>query len=277
LRTHNKKGNSPKTAPCHDAIASLIGIYQAEMPILLSEVTSEQTCECLAVSCFVACHFVNGVVDSVKAEFLSLLSEFELAFGSAVFSCYAHFEVGLGGVGNNFAEEFSKLCSVFCFFVSCLFPVETDFRIAFAVCNASHCKVHTYFGAFAFKVSLKACDDVSVYALSYAYNVFSCPSQLGFVHFYELFSGNLALRTFFRSAVAFVDVTAYCALKFLHFQILQITDNFFIFIFYNLFDSVGELDGFELGCYIGVHSCKHPVKVAAVVLSVTFVILVETT
>ena len=38
--------------------------------------------------------------------------------------------------------------------------IITDFRIAFSECLTTHCKIHTNFGTFPFKVGTKVCDDV---------------------------------------------------------------------------------------------------------------------
>ena len=59
---------------------------------------------------------MNGVMNSVEVQRFCTLSEVGLTSGSAVFSFYAHFEVLLGAVGDNVAEEFSEFRSVFSFF-----------------------------------------------------------------------------------------------------------------------------------------------------------------
>ena len=76
---------------------------------LLAEVALEQTCQSLAVTGFVAGHFMHGVVDSIEVQFLGKLGQLELAGGGAVLGVNAHFEVLLGAVGHDFAEEFSEL------------------------------------------------------------------------------------------------------------------------------------------------------------------------
>ena len=81
------------------------------------------------MSGFVAGHFMHGVVDGVEVELLGELGELGLAGGGAVFGFNAHFEVLLGGVGHDFAEEFCKLGGVLSLFVGSLLPVQADFRV----------------------------------------------------------------------------------------------------------------------------------------------------
>mgnify|MGYP003210087581 CR=1 FL=1 len=101
---------------------------------LLSKISVKKTLESSAVTSLVLCHFVNSVVDSVKTEFLCFLSKCELTLASAALSLIAHFEVLLCGVCYNFAKEFCELCSVFSFFISCLFLVKTNFGVALSEC-----------------------------------------------------------------------------------------------------------------------------------------------
>ena len=97
---------------------------------LFCEVTSQEAIEYTAVTSFVFCHFMNRVMDSVEVELFSEGGDFFLACASALFSSSTHFEVGLGVVGNDFAEEFSEFSSVFSFFESDAFVSFCDFRIA---------------------------------------------------------------------------------------------------------------------------------------------------
>ena len=94
---------------------------------LVVEVTLQEAGKCTAVSCFVLCHFVYSVVDRVQIQLLCLCCQSLLAGTCTVFRSDTHFQILLGGIGNHFAQQFCKLCSVFCFFISSLFPVQTDF------------------------------------------------------------------------------------------------------------------------------------------------------
>ena len=76
---------------------------------LLAEVAIEQSGESLAMASLVAGHFMHGVMDGVEVQLLGELGKLGLAGGGAVFGFNAHFEVLLGGVGHDFAEEFCEL------------------------------------------------------------------------------------------------------------------------------------------------------------------------
>ncbi len=62
----------------------------------LFEVSVIQSLEAAAVSCFVLSHFVNGVVNCVIAQLLSLFSQLELALAGAVLSHVSQLQVLLG-------------------------------------------------------------------------------------------------------------------------------------------------------------------------------------
>ena len=59
----------------------------------LFEISLQEPFERLAVSCLVARHFMDGVVDGVKTEFLRTLGKVRLARSCAVFGFHAHFEL----------------------------------------------------------------------------------------------------------------------------------------------------------------------------------------
>ena len=61
--------------------------------ILLLEVSIKKSFKRLAVSCLIASHFVNGVVDCVEVKSLCALCEVELAHCCAVFCFNSHFKV----------------------------------------------------------------------------------------------------------------------------------------------------------------------------------------
>ena len=61
------------------------------MSRLFAEVSVQQALECLAVSGLVACHLVDGVVDSVQVGGFGSLGQIGLAGGSAVLG-YRYFK-----------------------------------------------------------------------------------------------------------------------------------------------------------------------------------------
>ena len=166
-------------------------------------------------------------MDGVQTQSLGALGQVGLAFGCAVFCVYAHFQVLLGGVGDDFAQQFSKLCCVLCFFPSGLFPIQTDLRIAFAMGHASHSQIHTHFGAFAFKVGAQVSLDVFGDIGSDADDVFRSPV---FRHglFLELFAGALALGAdeAFGDRISFQDITTDRTYILCHNEILHFLNQF---------------------------------------------------
>ena len=165
---------------------------------------------------FVFCHFMNGVMDSVEVELFSKGCDFFLACASALFSSSTHFEVGLGVVRNDFAEEFSEFSSVFSFFESDAFVGFSDFRIALAVSDTAHSEVHADFGAFACEVEVEAFEDAFVDAFSDAYAMFVSVFFDTSDEFREFFFRSAALRTLFRSFRTFINKTSDTAYKFFH-------------------------------------------------------------
>ena len=158
---------------------------------------------------------MNGVVNSVEVERLRALCQIRLTCGSAVFRFYTHFKVLLGGVGNDFAQQFGKLGSVLGFFPSRLFPIQTDFGIAFTMGNPRHSQVHTHFRALSVEVGPEVFHYIFGSALRNAYNVFGSPAHSFFL-FNELFLGSLALGALCGSFVTFINIAAYAAYKFCH-------------------------------------------------------------
>ena len=157
-----------------------------------------------------------SVVDRVQIQLLCLCCQSLLAGTCTVFRSDTHFQILLGGIGNHFTQQFCKLCSVFCFFISSLFPVQTDFRIALTESDASHCQIHADFGAFAVEVFPQTLHDFFVYALCHADNVLISPCQIFFLLLHELVCRCTAERTCCRSRFAFVYITANRTYKLFH-------------------------------------------------------------
>jgi hypothetical protein len=108
-------------------------------------------------------------------------------------------------------------------FVSCLLPVKADLGIAFTVCNASHCQVHTDLGALALEVCAQAANDLfaDVFGNAFTENLadadymFCCPGLfLGLQG--ELLTGDIADGALLGGSVAFMNVTTYGAYPFCH-------------------------------------------------------------
>ncbi|EJW94980.1 membrane protein [gut metagenome] len=164
---------------------------------------------------FVASHFVNRIVDSIKVELLRTLSDTRLVFASTTFSVHTLLKVGLR-IPNYVTEQFSELSCVFSFFPSITLESLSDFGITFAVSLTAHSEIHTNFRAFTVEVSVEILDHFIVATLSYTYFVFSYKSQRSrLVEFLELRSGNATLGALFGCMFAFMYITTYGADKFL--------------------------------------------------------------
>ena len=107
-----------------------------------------------------------SVVDCVKTCLFSLYGKLCLTCGCTVLGSNSHFKIFLCGVCYNLAEHFSKFSSMLCFLVSSLFPIQTDFGIAFSVCNSCHSKIHTNLAAFAVEVISETLNDFLVNAVN---------------------------------------------------------------------------------------------------------------
>ena len=99
---------------------------------LLAEVPFQQSFERAAMSRFILCHFVHGIVDGVEVQGLGLLGELELAGGGAVFGFHADAEVLGGGGGDDLAQQLGELGGVLGLFERGGLPVFGDLRVAFA-------------------------------------------------------------------------------------------------------------------------------------------------
>jgi len=132
--------------------------------IILLEVALQQAFQTAAMSCLVAGHLMDSVVDGIQAVLLCAGSQVELALSCAVLAVNAPCQVVLGGglhVGLQIlAQQFSELSSVLSLFKSCLLPVQANFGIALAVSNTGHAQVHTNLGALALEVGHQLLEDV---------------------------------------------------------------------------------------------------------------------
>ena len=117
------------------------------------------------MSGFVFAHFVNGVVNSVIAQFLRAFCEGELTRGRAVLGFNADGEVLLCVGVDAFAQKLGEFRGVFGFFKGNALVCFGDFGIAFPVSLTAHCQIHSDFGAFAREVRAQALDNFRVKTL----------------------------------------------------------------------------------------------------------------
>ena len=150
----------------------------------LLEITLEETFKAASVACFVFCHFVNSVVDSIQTFSLGALGDFHLAVAGTAFCFCTLFEVGLG-VPYAVANELGEAAGVVCLFESIALECFGDFGIALTVCLTRHGEIHAHLGAFAFEVSLQTFHDVFGATFGNADDVFGDIYAL-FLSFYFL-------------------------------------------------------------------------------------------
>ena len=158
---------------------------------------------------------MNGVVDGVEVEFFGAACDAHLVFVGTGLGLHALEKVGLG-VPNTFAEEFGKFGGVFSFLESVALESLGDFGIALAVGLTGHGEIHSHFAALAVEMGGKVSNHLVVGAFGHANFMFGNESECSlFVEFFERALGSLADGALFRCFVAFVNVAAHGADKFL--------------------------------------------------------------
>ena len=183
-------------------------VFNIYLCSLFCEITGEETIEYTAMTSFVFCHFMNGIMDSIIAELFSQRCDFFFASAGTLFSEGTHFEVFFCISCYNFAEEFSKFSSVFSFFKSDAFVSFGNFRITLAVSNTAHSEVHADFRTFTGEVEAETFYNFFIEAFGNAYLMFVSIGFRAFRNESEFFFRSTALRTFFRSIVTFKNITA---------------------------------------------------------------------
>ena len=158
---------------------------------------------------------MNGVVDSVEVELFCTGSDTHLILVGTGFGHHALFEV-CTCIPYNITEKFGEFSGVLSLFESITLECFCDFGIAFAISLTAHGKVHADFGAFAVEVSVEVGDHLLVATFCNAYLMFGDELE-GFIgsKLAECRFGGMAEGAFFGSLVAFVDITADGADKFL--------------------------------------------------------------
>ena len=119
----------------------------------LFEISVQKALEALAVSCLVAGHLMDAVMQSIKAHLFALLGESSLAGASAVLSSNTNLKVGLCAVGDDFTQHLGISGSVISLLKSSLAIESADLRIALADRCSGHSQIHTNLGALACELS----------------------------------------------------------------------------------------------------------------------------
>ena len=164
----------------------------------------------------VLAHLVNCIVDSVKILLFCKSSDSLLVLACTLLSKHSLFNVCLG-VPNALAEKLCKSCSMLSLFECISLECLSDFRIAFPVCLAAHCKVHSDLTALAVEMLAKTFNDfrINTFCNTKLMLVSPCESSFGCYDFFEFVSLYVTYRALCRSCITFVDVAAYFTSEFL--------------------------------------------------------------
>ena len=74
------------------------------------EVALQQALEATAVTGFLLCHLLDGIVAGVQIQLLSLLGQIPLACAGTALGLGTHHQVLLGAVGHDLAQQLCKRC-----------------------------------------------------------------------------------------------------------------------------------------------------------------------
>ena len=73
----------------------------------LAEVACQQALEGAAMAGFVTSHFMDCIVDGIQVQFLGALGQIDLALSGAELGGHAGLQIGLRGVAQHLAQQFS--------------------------------------------------------------------------------------------------------------------------------------------------------------------------
>ena len=171
----------------------------------------------------VLCHLMNCVVCSIHTRSLSILGNTELILACTTLSSNTCLKIALC-ILQYIAQQFSKLACVLSLLKSVTLESLSNFRIALAVSLTAHCQIHTNLTTLTIEVSLKVLNHLSscIFLACSTKSVNSSKSRTvhWVFHFLELASRSLANRALLRSLCTFMNITTYCANKFLFHNII---------------------------------------------------------
>ncbi len=156
---------------------------------------------------FVFCHLVNGVVDGVIAQLLCAGGYCKFALAGAGLGLSPLLEVGLG-IPYDLSKKLCELGGVLSLFKGVAPEGGGDSRVAFTVCLAAHCKVHSNLCALTVKVVAEALHNLSIFYDSVFKMMLAGITFCIFLDFYEFFLFSAALRAELRRVLSFIYVTA---------------------------------------------------------------------
>ena len=135
--------------------------------LLFAEIAFEQPSETSTVACLIFCHFMDSVVNSVEASFLSIYSDAEFVLACSSLSSGTFLKIGLG-IPDTLTEQFCKLSSMLSLFESITLESLGNLGISLAVSLARHGQIHTYLTALTIEVIAKVLNHLLAYALRLA-------------------------------------------------------------------------------------------------------------
>ena len=158
---------------------------------------------------------MDGIVDSVQIQRLSLLGQVHLTGAGTALGLGTHHQVLLGAVGHDLAQQLCKAGCVVSLFVSIALVGLGDLGVALTLCHASHSQIHTDLTALALEVCAQTINDLLRHALCLA----DANNMLGDVGVAGLFhksgSGSLANGAL-SGDLTLSDITTNGANVFLH-------------------------------------------------------------
>jgi hypothetical protein len=193
--------------------------FQKRIIILFAEIPVIETLEAAAVAGFVLAHLMYRVMDGIQIELLGQCCQLFLAGAGTMLGIYAHLQILLGAVREDFAQKLCELGSMLCFFPGVALEVLGNLRLAFPISLAAHGQIHAPLGAFACEVHAQAFDDAGIYVLGNTDAVLVSKDQIARL-LSEFLSRCLADGALSRRGIPLMNVTTDGADKFFHFGIL---------------------------------------------------------
>jgi hypothetical protein len=132
-----------------------------------------ETFETLAVTRFIARHFVHRIVDGIVVALFRELGNLCLARARAMLCLNPQFKILLGAGCDDFAQKLGELGGVLGFLKGSPMIEFGDFGITLADGHAAHRKVHAYFRTFAVKMRLEIRFEVAFDVRGNTHDVFS--------------------------------------------------------------------------------------------------------
>ena len=164
-------------------------------------------------------HFMNRVVDGIKAGSLGILGNAELILACTSLSSSTLLQVGLG-IPNALTQELSKTTGMVGLLKSITLESLSNLGIALTIGLTSHCQIHTDLTALPIEMVTEVVNHLLAHTLGFAVTD-TMNGSIGnitiLLQFRELGSRSLTNRALLRCSIAFIDISTNGANKlFLH-------------------------------------------------------------